>query len=99
MDDASRIEALEAEIERLRIEASDATRLTVENEQRLKSMQHRMDEAEARDEAAARDIHGMQMTLMRQETRIGTTVSLLKVFGSLVTCLSILIQIGRWVFL
>lgn len=94
-----RIGALEEQMRQIREESSESWRLTTANEARLKSVQHRVDEAEGREEAAARDIHEIRMMLMKQETRIKATVSLLKVFGSVVTALSILIQIGRAVLL
>lgn len=80
-------------------DSASSIKATAENESRLKSIQHRIDEAEGREDAIIRDIHEIRMTLLAQETRIGTTVSLLKVFGSLVTLLSILVNIGRWLLL
>lgn len=101
MEDEMRekIAALEARLERAESDASRSLSLMTENEARLKSMQHRIDEAEGREEAAARDIHSLRLSAMKRETQARTTLSLLKVFGSLITALSVLIQIGRAVLL
>ncbi len=90
-----RLARLEERVGKSADESAESIQKTVSNEARLKSIQHRVDEAEGREEAAARDIHEMRMILLEQETRLKATVSLLKVFGSIVTCLSVLIQIGR----
>ena len=88
--------------EQIRVAVSDAgmsRENAVRNEARLKSIQHRVDEAEKREEASIRDIHEIRLSLIRQDTRIKAVASLLKIFGSIVTALSILIQIGRAILL
>ena len=47
-----RIGALEEQMRQIREESSESWRLTTANEARLKSVQHRVDEAEGREEAA-----------------------------------------------
>ena len=94
-----RIAKAEAEAEKAYSAAMEVLDTETRNEQRLKSIQHRMDEAEGRQEAAARDMQEMRLSILEQETRMKTAMALVKLFGSVITAVSILIQIGRAVLL
>ena len=96
---AERLGSIEERLATARKNSEKAQTETAANEQRLKSLHKRIDTAEGREEAAARDIQEIRLLLMKQETRIKAVSSMLKVFGSIVTAMSILIQIGRAVFL
>lgn len=88
----SRLDHLENKVDRVMA-------LMEQNEARLKSLQHRMDRTEGRDETAARDIYSIRMLLLKQETRTNSVITMLKIFGSIATVLSILVNIGRMIFL
>lgn len=88
----NRLDHLESKVDRVMA-------LMEQNEARLKSLQHRMDKTEGRDETAARDIYSIRMLLLKQETRTNSVITMLKIFGSIATVLSILVNIGRMIFL
>ena len=95
-------ETLTADVERLnRLEdkVDRVMSLMEQNEARLKSLQHRMDRTEGRDETAARDIYSIRMILLKQETQTKSVITMLKIFGSFATVLSVLVNIGRMIFL
>lgn len=90
--DRDRLDHLEEKVDRV-------MSLMEQNESRLKSLQHRMDRTEGRDETAARDIYAIRMLLLKQETQTKSVITMLKIFGSLATVLSVLVNIGRMIFL
>lgn len=86
-------------LDRLENKVDKVLSLFEQNESRLKSLQHRVNKTEGRDETAARDIYSIRMLLMRQETQTKSVISTLKIFGSIATVLSVLVNIGRMIFL
>ena len=88
----NRLDHLESKVDRVMA-------LMEQSEARLKSLQHRMDRTEGRDETAARDIYSIRMLLLKQETRTNSVITMLKIFGSFATVLSVLVNIGRMIFL
>ena len=86
-------------LDRLETKVDRVLALFEQNEARLKSLQHRVDKTEGRDETAARDIYQMRMLLLKQETQTKSMITMLKFFGSIATALSLLLNIGRALFL
>lgn len=86
-------------MDRLESKMDKVMSLMEQNEARLKSLQHRMDRTEGRDETAARDIYSIRMAILKQEIQSKSVITMLKIFGSFATVLSILVNIGRMIFL
>ena len=66
-----------------------------ENEARMKSMQHRIDKAEGREDELINDIHRLNMQLLSESKQSKRAMTIIKVFGSVMTAGSILLNIIR----
>lgn len=66
-----------------------------ENEARMKSMQHRIDKAEGREDELINDIHRLNMQLLSESKQSKRAMTIIKVFGSVMTAGSIILNIIR----